>query len=228
MGRATTAMVAPTRLLPVARWPLVLASISVLQVACFRALEPRAAALHLPSEDARWQYQCVTALVAHKDARHLAANVVAQLALGVLVEAVHGHGRLAVLYLVTGVGGTLVFRRWYYAHDYPQPVYYVGCSPAVYGLMAAYSAHLCINWRETMFKGWWLLAVAATAAIDVALFVADPQPHVAYSAHLGGALYGLLAGVLILRNVRVLWWETRLAVVSGLALGLGTVVVLWV
>jgi rhomboid protease GluP len=202
-------MVVTTRDMPIKYWPFVLLSISSIQVISFFTINIRDLALYLHGGTTNWQIQTVSALGAHKDASHLFSNIASQLLLGVLVEAVHGHTRFLLLYMVTGIGGTLVFRWWYYRTRYPNPVYYVGCSPAVYGIMAAYLAHLLINWKETRYKLAWMFAVIVTLSLEIALYIFDPQPMIAYSSHVGGAVYGILLGIAILRNVRVFWWETR-------------------
>lgn len=206
----------PTRGLALSYWPVALLSITALQIVVFATTRPEDLGWHMTDPI---PVRALTSVLAHLDGPHLAVNLVSQLALGFFVECLHGHLALVLVYFASGVGGALWYRGWWCRFYAPRRIYLVGCSGAVYGLMASYASHLLVNWAEVRFKAWWAAAVALTLLLDVGLYVADgPEPGVAYAAHVGGGAFGLCAGVLFLRNVRVLRCERGLQV--GAAVGM--------
>ena len=210
----------PTRGLPLLHPPAALLLVTALQVACYVA-GAWGLGLRVPSGP-EWPAQALTALLAHADAPHLAGNLAGQLALGGLVEGLHGSARFAVVYAVGGALGAACFRTAWRVTDGETEWVMVGASPAVYALMGAHAAHVALNWSEAPLR--WLLvaAVALTAVVDVSLYLAYPLPNVAYSSHAGGAAFGTLLGVLVLRNVRLLAWERSLRHCAALLLLAGT------
>lgn len=205
------------------RPPVLLALLTLSQLVAFRHTEPTGPlGLHLGDDRGRW-YQPLTSLWLHADRYHLANNMAAQCVLGAFVEARHGHWRFALVYAAAGAGGMLLYRAHWCLVVRPRVVICVGASPAVYGLMGAYSANLALNWREMPLRWLWLAAAAATLAAEAALYALDPQPHVAYASHVGGALLGVTTGLLVLRNAVYRRHERALYVLGALgtlALGL--------
>ena len=78
---------------------------------------------------------------------------------------------------------------------------------AVYGLAAAYAAHLAINWTETPFRLLGLLVVFVAVALELVIPLSDPQPNIAYAAHGFGALSGFVVALFAVRNFRVVPFE---------------------
>lgn len=227
-------MVFPTRWLPLRYPPFALIILSAAQIAMFTegTGRPPQAGLHLPRERSleRFVAPTLSALFSHADITHLVNNAVAQIALGAPLEGVHGALRFVTVYLASGFGGTLVYRAGWILRPEPAHVVYVGASAAVYGIVGAYGAHLAINWAELYFRWLWLLGVAALLASEAALAAtaAEQQSHttIAYSAHVGGGMYGALLGVLVLRNARVLVCEQKLRIVCTLILCIGSAALL--
>lgn len=219
----------PTRGLPLLHPPAALLLITLLQAACYVAVEdPRVLGLRVPSE-AKWPAQTLTSLLAHAGPLHLAGNAASQLALGALVEGLHGSARFAVVYAAGGALGAACFRVAREAEmadggEAGGGYVLVGASPAVYALLGAHAAHVALNWAEVPLRRLWLAAVALTAAVDVALYVVAPLPNVAYSSHAGGAAFGVAIGVVALRNVRVLAWERALRRAAAVLLLLACIV----
>ena len=207
----------PTAGLPLTHAPVGVVVVSLLQVIAFLALEPADLALHLGSDaPSGWVY-VATSLFAHLDAAHLTSNVASQLAVGVVVEGMHGHARFATLYLLTGIGGALLYRAYYCLWLAPRHFYLLGASAAVYGLLSAYAAHLYLNWAEmgVFARRAWFAVALFVACVDVVMYGISPLSGVAYSAHVGGGVYGVCLGVLVLRNVRVLRHERRARVAAA-------------
>ena len=200
-------------------WPSALLGVTLLQLFAFYTVPPTELGFYMLKPQPT---QVVTSLVAHADVAHLISNVVAQLALGVFVECLHGHLRFLVVYVGSGVGGALWYRgTWCAGVSDESPgrnVYLVGASGAIYGLMGAYAGHMLINWSELRLKCVWFCGATLTVVLDVGMYLMAPVAHVAYAAHVGGALAGMCLGVLVLKNVRVLEHEVALRVGAAIAL----------
>lgn len=212
----------PTRGLVVRNVPFLVFVLSAAQVVTYVTLPALDLAMPMVRSPLS-VWRSVTAMMAHVDVAHLANNLVAQLLLGAFVETLHGHWRFLLVYLVSGVGGALLYRaRWclYYA---PTPVRLLGASGAVYGLMGAFGSHLLLNWAEVPTRWVWLAVACAVLCADLVIYAYDPLPRVAYSAHVGGALYGLGIGLVVLRNVRPLRHEAALQSAAATLLLLLTV-----
>lgn len=172
----------------------------------------------------------VTCIFVHADVAHLVTNAVALVLVGGVLEFIHGPLRILFLFFYTGIGAAFCY-GWYRASslaETPLPVWgLLGASGAIYGLIGAHAAHLALNWGETKWmRVPWIFGVALYATVDVILFVTDPVERVAYTAHVMGAVLGLLGGFFVLRNQVVLSCETtlrRLAIVTSLLIYLASV-----
>lgn len=183
----------PTLHLPFCYFPIFLCAISLSQIVLFATRTPLA--LTLPSDE--WRWTSFTALFAHSTEAHLLANLFSQLCLGVFLEGVHGHGRFLIVYFASGYFGVLTFRALW-GED--RGVEYTGCSPAVFGILGAYTSHLVLNWSEVKFRYTWLSLCALVLFVEVLAYQLSPLPNVAYSSHLGGCVFGVLVGVVVLKN----------------------------
>lgn len=201
---------------PCTAFPTVLLLVSVAQVVAHFTSAQRALRLHAKRDFDLGAM--LGALFAHVNAAHLANNLTTGLAIGVWVEALHGHARFTLLYFATGLGGTLSYRAAWCADGALRPVAYVGASPAIYGLMGASAAHLFLNWSEVHFRTLWFAIALTVLASDVFLYVHSPRANVAYASHLGGAAWGLLLGPLVLRNAVVRAHERVVASLAAVGL----------
>ena len=67
--------------------------------------------------------------------------------------------------------------------------------------------------------------MALYASFDITLVSLElSAPKVSWQAHLGGALAGLLVGILVLQNRRVDHWEKRLKLVCMITFGIFIIV----
>ena len=129
-------------------------------------------------------------LFVHGDLAHLAGNLLFLLLIGPLVERLLGPVRMALVYLLAGLGGGLLGMG-----TYPQHVV-VGASAAVYGLYGALLG-CCLRgprsapWRLVARRGALLLLYTGVSLLGEWLDFAH-QPV----AHLGGFAFGLLGGLL--------------------------------
>jgi membrane associated rhomboid family serine protease len=119
---------------------------------------------------------------------HLLNNMASLWLMGSLLERPMGTGRLALLYLAAGVGGSLASLAWH-----PATVG-VGASGAIFGLMGA---ALVLAWRRALpesLRGVVLLLAAFSGGFS--LLMGFIMPGIDNAAHLGGLLTGAGLGLL--------------------------------
>lgn len=150
------------------------------------------------------------AMFMHGGIGHLVGNMVFLVILGLLVEGALGEALFAAVYLLGGVGASLVslMLRW------GDPGYLVGASGAIAALMGAY----CVLWgmRKVRFFYWFVVVfdyVRAPALVllpvwlgwEVFQWLFAEGSNVAFDAHAGG----IVSGALLAFGVRTLRWERR-------------------
>lgn len=153
-----------------------------------------------------WRF--VSYMFVHIGYVHLCANLLVQLLVGFLLEMVHGWWRILLIYLSGVIAGSLATSL------FDPQVYLGGASGGVYALLAAHLANVVLNWAEMEFAVVRLLILGVLAVLDVGTAIyhrhfSTSPTKVGYTAHLAGAVAGLLIGTLLLRNLRVLAWERR-------------------
>lgn len=132
-------------------------------------------------------WRLLTVLFVHGGFIHLALNMLALWMLGQSLEPMLGRVRFLVLYLVSGLGGSVMV-----ACLAPgQPT--VGASGAIFGLMAA----LLIIGRHI---GANVTGILVILAINFAL--GFTMGNVSWQAHLGGAIVGALVALIYTRTRR--------------------------
>ena len=207
IGSGSTSATRPAAWLertPVAR-TLIALSVSVFVVQL--VLTEGASLTHLPPREAlgfgasypfatvgehRWE-TLVTACFLHSGILHLSLNMLVFWMAGPLVERRAGSARTAILVLVAGASGNLlgVAHGWF---SRTSPVT-VGSSGAIAGVLAA---ALVLGWREGGWRGALTQAAARWLAFFVFLGLLSWRlggAVVDYAAHLGGALAGLVVGL---------------------------------
>uniref|UniRef100_A0A0R3RFF1 Rhomboid domain-containing protein n=1 Tax=Elaeophora elaphi TaxID=1147741 RepID=A0A0R3RFF1_9BILA len=157
----------------------------------------------------------------HQGIIHLLPNIIFQIVIGVPLELVHKMWRIAVIYLMAVCLGEA---RALLQYALDPSVYLIGCSAGVYALIGAHLSNLIINWAEMPFRLVRLLIISAYIFTDTASaiyrrFQTDECDRVSYTAHIAGAVTGLLMGVIILHNLKALYWERILTVVSLVLFG---------
>jgi len=156
----------------------------------------------------------------HQGYTHLIFNCLMQLFLGTILELLHKFWRVAIVYILGVLAGSL-------GHScFDSTKYLVGASGGCYALFGAHLATVITNWN-TMQKDWlhsplnfllsavfrliviFLLAGADTGVAVYNRFVKGESVNVGFSAHFGGALAGFLVGVPVLRNIEIKSWEEK-------------------
>jgi membrane associated rhomboid family serine protease len=166
-------------------------------------------------------WRVLTCALAHADATHLWNNMIVQLTAGSIFEMLHGSIACAIVYWLSSIFG-VAFQLALWPAD--ERTVLVGASAAGYGVLAAYAAHLAMNWTETPLRVVWFVSVVFIAAAEVITYLTNPESRVAHGAHAGGALYGFCVGLMMVRNVRIIpcerwvWWLALAAATAGLVI----------
>ena len=152
-------------------------------------------------------YRLFTATFLHENLLHIGFNMLVLWMLGPQLEALLGHVRFTVLYVVAGLGGS-VASFWFSAPN----VVGIGASGAIFGLMGAY----VVVGRALRAD---ISQVLGLIAINVVIgFVGG---GIDWRAHLGGLATGALVAAIFAhapKQQRVLWQVVGVVlVVAGLA-----------
>jgi membrane associated rhomboid family serine protease len=147
----------------------------------------------------------VTAVFLHGDVVHIGYNMVFLWTFGYLTSQALGQWRTVAIFLLCGFSGN-VLQVWFNADS---PVSIIGASGAISGLAGMYLG-LAVQWRLPYADVWPLahpvppMQVAAFAILgfigDMVL-LARHDEQIAYGAHLGG----LLTGVVIAATITTLY-----------------------
>lgn len=134
-------------------------------------------------------WRLFSAMFLHGSFDHLFGNAIALYILGMACEHAFGFGRMAMIYVLAGLGGSLMSIAM-------SPGPSVGASGAIFGLMGAaviffrkHGAHFVLRDNRV---GWvllaWALYIIATGFL---------QPFVDNGAHIGGFVTGALLAALV-------------------------------
>jgi len=153
-----------------------------------------------------WRF--LTYMFVHSGYFHITFNVLVQLMLGVPLEMVHRWWRIGLIYLTGVFAGSL-------AVSITDPnIYLAGASGGCYAIITAHLANVIFNWGEMEYPALRLLSFMTVAGVDTGVAVyyryVGHNTKISYIGHLGGAVVGLLLGIVILRNLRSHTWEKAL------------------
>lgn len=127
-----------------------------------------------------------THMFLHGGIAHLAFNMLILAALGDRLEAVYGPGRMAALFLLSGLVAALA--QWGWAPQSAVPV--IGASGAISGLIGAQALLAGRSGRGPVGRAAALLLAWTLIQLLTALVM--PELNLAVPAHIGGFLGGLL------------------------------------
>lgn len=143
-------------------------------------------------------HSLITSMFLHADFFHIFFNMYALFLLGRDCEAAYGSKRFALLYFLSGIIAGLLHSA-YVCTLFPEDAYRpaIGASGAIFGVMASYA--ILFPFRR-LFVFFGLIPVAAPAIvvifglalIQLLYAVAAPLGTIAYVAHVGGFIAGLL------------------------------------
>lgn len=154
-------------------------------------------------EDMRFQlWRAITYQWTHVGISHVFFNSVMNVLLGIPLEGLHGHFRVALMYNIGVFGGACC----YWVGDARRSV--VGMSGGCYALIGIHVANLLMNWNQMKFRRAILLFLTFLITIDITLYLTSVGSEKAsHTAHVGGAIAGLIIATLAGKNVKVEWHE---------------------
>lgn len=158
-------------------------------------------------------YRLVTSMFIHLDFIHLFFNMFALFIFGPDIERVLGKPRYLLLYFLSGIMAGII-HAYFILILYPIRELFlipaIGASGAIYGVMAAFAVLFPLR-RLMVFIGFPIIAPAIVVIIILALLqtlyaLLAPFSQVAYAAHVGGFITGLILTLIYkpgLRRVRL-------------------------
>lgn len=147
-------------------------------------------------QDYRWQFWRWSAYQwTHVGVVHVLTNISILFMFAVPLEGLHGSRFLALTFNF----GVLCGACCYFVADAHTAV--VGCSGGIYILLGMHVADLWVKWQEKPFRIATAVLIGVLVAMDVLSYVLFVSAEYrSYSPHIGGAIAGLIGGVLLSRN----------------------------
>lgn len=128
-------------------------------------------------------YRFLTSIFLHADISHISMNMIALLTAGTLVESYLGSLKTAIIYFVSGLGGSVLSLL---IHSSGDMVYSIGASGAIFGLLVASSI---IQSKKT---GGSLVRAIGFVLVYAILTWSE---GIDLTGHLGGAVGGAMAAI---------------------------------
>ena len=212
----------PTRIKPVVNYALIALNVVVYALEAGGVIDPERWAL-VPADLTSRPLASLPTLVGymflHAGLEHLGGNMLFLWIFGDNVEDVLGHGRYAIFYLVCGVCAALA--QVVVGPSLHEPM--VGASGAIAGVLAAYgvlypsSRISVVNPIPILWLFWglfvlfpaWLVILEFFVVNLLSAFAGDQESGVAFVAHLGGFVAGLVLLPIMRRRDKVDYqpWE---------------------
>jgi rhomboid protease GluP len=129
----------------------------------------------------------------HAGIVHIALNMFALYQGGVWVERLYGSARFALLYLLSGLAGSVASVWWEPARNS------VGASGAIFGVYGALLVFFAL--RRADFPASLVKSIGSSALLfcGYSLAVGAAHPSIDNTAHIGGLLGGIVSGLLLVR-----------------------------
>lgn len=131
-------------------------------------------------------YRILTNMFLHAGIDHIIGNMLFVVILGEMLEQAIGHVRFAVVYLLTGIGGSVLSMMYELASG--EYYYTVGASGAVCGIMGALL--VLVIWNRGSYGH--ISLNRMLIAIVYMIYTGLQSPVVNNSAHIGGLLSGIV------------------------------------
>ena len=156
-------------------------------------------------------FRCVTALMLHADAAHLAGNMVGMVLFGGAVCAIAGGGVGWMLILFCGAAG-----NWINALVYSHGHLSVGASTAVFGAVGILCAIRSVD-AIRLGRGWKRVVIIAGAGVALLAFLGT-GPRSDLGAHLFGGAIGFATGMgygFLIKHPPGLRWQILAGIASA-------------
>ncbi|CDS06156.1 hypothetical protein LRAMOSA08684 [Lichtheimia ramosa] len=167
-----------------------------------------------PSVPDQW-YRFLSAIFLHSGVIHWLCNIIVHLSLGASMERFMNPLRYAIVWLASGAFGFIfggVFT--------PVGNASMGCSGALFGIVALLFIDLFTKWKVVLHPAWELTKLIFLILIS---FVFGLLPGLDNFAHIGGFVAGLISGIIFFpipshtRTSTIILWVIRLVLLAGLA-----------
>jgi len=134
-------------------------------------------------------YRFILPIFLHAGIAHLVFNLVFQIRTGFPMEREYGSWRLFIIYMVSGIFGFIFEAK---SVGYTPSV---GCSGALYGLLACLLLDLIQSWKIILSPWKELFKLLGIIIISLGFGLI---PYIDNFAHIGGFIMGLLTGTILL------------------------------
>lgn len=139
----------------------------------------------------------ITSIFVHAGFFHILANMITLFFFGTFLVQLIGTSRFLIVYFVSGIVGNLVFLLFAYLGIAANPyTFVVGASGAIFGL----GGTLVVLVPKLRVYIYGLLPVPLWIAVIGGFFIIAFVPYVAWQAHLGGLVTGVIAGLYFRRE----------------------------
>lgn len=172
--------------------------------------------LELDTYKADEVYRWYTYSLLHLNGMHIGTNMLTLGVYGTLIEFDNGPWRVFLIHILSILGGAFGV-GWESRFKQRERMYVIGASGGNYGLLSSQVGNLVLNWpeltliRRILYGGVLVSCVLSDVVVNIVLY----NPDISYSAHVGGFVFGLFAGLSVMKNIRVLAWERRMKIVMG-------------
>jgi len=131
-------------------------------------------------------WRLITSMFIHIGFTHLLFNTYSLFVLGKLAERMYGHGKILLIYILSGISGALFSFIF-------SPKISAGASGAIFGLLGAI---LVYGWRKKIF---WRSGLISNLLLilGINMFFGIIAPGIDNYAHFGGFLGGVLVSYII-------------------------------
>jgi len=145
-----------------------------------------------------WRF--FTPIFLHAGFMHIFSNLMSQMIIGFMLESVMGPFRVAMLYLVSGIGGNLFTALC--SPDKPS----VGASTSIFGLLACLLAMVFVNWkaldRSPEVRCCLIMFVIFLFLISLLMAFSNAERTIDVFGHLGGFIVGFFFGSVVMIHMR--------------------------
>jgi membrane associated rhomboid family serine protease len=162
-----------------------------------------------------WRY--ASSPMSHYGGLHIANNLLLTLILGIDIEWIYGRKAIMFVWSSSCVIGIWTYQAWSnYMNRSTTKL--VGSSGAVYGLIGCRVANLILN-GDSMIKPemvFRLFFIVLFFILDMVGYYLDEGSSTAFTCHWGGAVGGVLSGLIIFKNYQIKKYEI---IVSRILIG---------
>eukprot|EP00428_Durinskia_dybowskii_P023437 CAMPEP_0170237472 /NCGR_PEP_ID=MMETSP0116_2-20130129/18486_1 /TAXON_ID=400756 /ORGANISM="Durinskia baltica, Strain CSIRO CS-38" /LENGTH=637 /DNA_ID=CAMNT_0010488275 /DNA_START=1 /DNA_END=1915 /DNA_ORIENTATION=- len=161
------------------------------------------------SEDFRYHaWRWLSYQFTHVGISHIGFNCLMVILMGIPLEGFNGTFVTFLMFNVGVFGGACC---WMVSDVHTETV---GMSGGCYSLIGMMLGDLVMNWADTKNARTVLMMILIIPAVDLTQAYFASHDNVSNSAHFGGTIAGLIAGIILGRNIHVSAFERKLQVVT--------------